>query len=218
MPSPNLALPYIVQSQAQKEVTHNEALNRLDVLVMPSVLDADRTVPPAAPAEGDRHLVASGATGAWAGHDGAIAAWFAGWRFHVPATGWRTFNRADGKTWVFDGAGWLEDVPDLSPGAWQIPSLNMNWIGLGGSWQNPRYRIDKSGLVTIEGAIQNGTASEDGVIFTLLAGYRPESDLIFPGYSAGGLSRWNIHANGDVEVAASNMFFTSLSGIRFYAA
>lgn len=33
MATPHLALPYIVQAQAQKEVTHNEALNRLDVLV-----------------------------------------------------------------------------------------------------------------------------------------------------------------------------------------
>ncbi|WP_201240205.1 DUF2793 domain-containing protein [Rhodothalassium salexigens] len=182
------------------------------------MLDADRTAPPVDPVEGDRHLVAVGAGGAWAGHDDQIAAWFSGWIFFVPAAGWQVFNAADGKAYRFDGTSWRADSPDISPGAWQIPALNRDWIGLGGGWQNPRYRIDQTGLVTIEGAIQNPSASEDGVIFQLLPGYRPAADLIFPGYSAGGLCRWNIRASGDVEVAASNMLFTSLSGLCFYAA
>jgi hypothetical protein len=110
----------------------------------------------------------------------------------------------------------LAFLEDFDPQDWQVPPLNLGWIGLGGAWRNPRYRIDSSGLVTIEGAMQHATASTDGVIFTLLAGYRPTADLIFCGYSAGGLCRWNVKSNGNVEVAASNMFFTSMSGIQFY--
>ena len=34
-----LQLPYIITSQAQKEVTHNEGLNRLDAFVTPVVAD-----------------------------------------------------------------------------------------------------------------------------------------------------------------------------------
>ncbi|WP_422645735.1 DUF2793 domain-containing protein, partial [Zavarzinia sp.] len=56
MPTPRLALPYIVQSQAQKEVTHNEALNLLDILVQAAVLDRDRVEPPAAPVAGAGHI------------------------------------------------------------------------------------------------------------------------------------------------------------------
>jgi hypothetical protein len=50
----HLLLPYILAAQAQKHVTHNEALRILDGLVQLSVLDRDLTAPPAGPADGDR--------------------------------------------------------------------------------------------------------------------------------------------------------------------
>ena len=50
----HLLLPYILAAQAQKHVTHNEALRILDGLVHLSVLDRDLTAPPASPADGDR--------------------------------------------------------------------------------------------------------------------------------------------------------------------
>ena len=59
----HLLLPYILAAQAQKHVTHNEALRILDGLVQLSVLDRDLTSPPGSPADGDRYIVASGATG-----------------------------------------------------------------------------------------------------------------------------------------------------------
>ena len=63
----HLLLPYILAAQAQKHVTHNEALRVLDNLVQLAVLDRDLNAPPGAPAEGDRYIVkASPApTGAW---------------------------------------------------------------------------------------------------------------------------------------------------------
>ena len=72
--TPLLSLPLLLPSQAQKHVTHNEALRLLDVLVQLAVTDRTRTEPPAAPEEGDRHLIAAGATGAWAGRANQIAA------------------------------------------------------------------------------------------------------------------------------------------------
>ena len=65
--STHLLLPYLLAAQAQKHVTLNEALRLLDGLVQLAVLDRHLTAPPASPADGDRHIVASGATGAWAG-------------------------------------------------------------------------------------------------------------------------------------------------------
>ncbi|KKM25255.1 hypothetical protein LCGC14_1596850, partial [marine sediment metagenome] len=47
--SANLTLPFLQPSQAQKHVTHNEALQRLDLLVQLSVLDRDLTAPPGSP-------------------------------------------------------------------------------------------------------------------------------------------------------------------------
>jgi hypothetical protein len=51
-----LGLPYIVTSQAQKEVTHNEALNRLDAFVTPIIIDIV-TAPPGSPTMGDLYIV-----------------------------------------------------------------------------------------------------------------------------------------------------------------
>ncbi|MCE6958650.1 DUF2793 domain-containing protein [Cereibacter sphaeroides] len=115
--SPILSLPYILPSQAQKHVTHNEALQLLDVLVQPAVLDRDRTAPPAAPAEGARHLVAAGATGAWAGHAGEFAVWTeeGRWRFLAPEPGWQTFVLAEGAGLVFTSASGWRTLSSLAP-------------------------------------------------------------------------------------------------------
>ncbi len=71
--STHLLLPYLLAAQAQKHVTVNEALRLLDGLVQLAVLDRHLTTPPASPADGDRYIVASGATGAWAGWDLNVA-------------------------------------------------------------------------------------------------------------------------------------------------
>jgi hypothetical protein len=85
----NLGLPYIDAGQAQKHVTHNEALRSLDTLVQLAVLDRDLSEPPESPAEGARWIVKAGASGAWSGHAGHVAAWQDGaWQFSVPVTGW----------------------------------------------------------------------------------------------------------------------------------
>ena len=85
----HLLLPYILASQAQKDVTPYEALRLLDAMVQLSVLDRNRPVPPASPVDGDRHIVASGATGLWAGWDLNVAFWVDGvWMRLVPRPGW----------------------------------------------------------------------------------------------------------------------------------
>jgi hypothetical protein len=112
--TPNLGLPFIEGSQAQKHVTHNEALRILDAAIQISVLDLTRTVPPSSPAEGERHVVATGATGAWAGHVNAIATWQDGaWAFLTPRTGWCIWSVADSVVFVFDGTHWRDqrDLP-----------------------------------------------------------------------------------------------------------
>jgi hypothetical protein len=105
--TPNLGLPYIDGSQAQKHVTHNEALRILDAAIQIGVLDLTLTAPPSSPAEGERHVVASAATGAWAGQDDTIATWQDGtWAFLAPKTGGCIWSAADSGLFVFDGAAW----------------------------------------------------------------------------------------------------------------
>jgi len=76
--SAKLRIPYIAAAQAQKHVTHNEAMTLLDTLVQLSVLDKDLSTPPAEPEEGDTYIVASGGAGAWIGWDNRIARYIDG--------------------------------------------------------------------------------------------------------------------------------------------
>ena len=109
----NLLLPYILAAQAQKHVTHNEALRILDGLVQLSVRDRDLTVPPSSSADGDRYIVASGATGDWAGWDLNVVLWTDGaWLRLPPRTGWRAWVEDEGVLLVYGGAGWIATTPD----------------------------------------------------------------------------------------------------------
>lgn len=84
-----LSLPLIQPSQAQKHVTHNEALRILDAVVQLVVIAADQSGPPTAPQSGDRYIVAPSGVGAWLGHDGDIAVYAdAAWSFITPLPGW----------------------------------------------------------------------------------------------------------------------------------
>lgn len=106
--SPRLLLPYIQAAQAQKHVTHNEALRRLDGLVNLTVEDRSRSAPPANPTEGTAYLVAAGATGLWAGWSGDIALWADGAWMRLPARiGWRLWVIAEQLILVRLAAGWV---------------------------------------------------------------------------------------------------------------
>lgn len=112
--SPILALPYILPSQAQKHVTHNEALRHLDAIVQLVVISALLSEPPATPDPGNRYIVGPSATGDWAGQDGRIAvAGAAGWLFYAPQPGWRADDLSTGGQIRFDGNDWLPVTPVL---------------------------------------------------------------------------------------------------------
>lgn len=104
----HLLLPYILASQAQKHVTHNEALRLLsDAMVQLSVLDRDLTSPPVSLADGDRHIVASGASGLWAGWDLNVAFWVDGvWMRLVPRPGWLAWIADEAAFVVWNGSAW----------------------------------------------------------------------------------------------------------------
>ena len=110
MPSTsNLGLLFIEAGQAQKHVTHNEALRLLDTLVQLAVLDRDLNAPPGSPAEGQRWLVKASPspTGAWAGRGNQIAAWQdGGWQFSAPKTGWVAYVVDEGALLYWDGDSW----------------------------------------------------------------------------------------------------------------
>ena len=103
-----LSLPFIMAGQALKHITHNDALNRLDALVQPVVESSALATPPVSPLPGEAWVVPGGATGAWAGHSGEIAAWQDGaWSFFDPAEGWQVFDRASDALLIFSGSAWI---------------------------------------------------------------------------------------------------------------
>ena len=121
--SPHLLLPYILAAQAQKHVTHNDAVRLLDAIVQLSVLDRDLTAPPASPADGDRYILASGATGLWAGWDLNVTTWVDGvWMRLVPRPGWLAWIADEATVSVWTGTIWkLVGVPqDVSDAVFSL--------------------------------------------------------------------------------------------------
>lgn len=119
----NLALPYILPSQAQKHVTHNEALQRLDAIVQLCIV-GEASLPPPAPTEGQCYLVAEGADGPWAGKGGRLA--FRqddAWLYIVPQAGWRAFFAEPGQLRVFRNNEWHVISPDADS---SIPMIGVN--------------------------------------------------------------------------------------------
>jgi hypothetical protein len=103
-------MPYILPSQAQKHVTHNEALQRLDAIVQLTISEESAS-PPAAPAEGETYLIAGGATGAWTGKTGMLAFRQDGaWIYLTPRPGWHAFFLDEGKLRLFSSGHW-GDLP-----------------------------------------------------------------------------------------------------------
>jgi hypothetical protein len=132
--SDNLALPYILPSQAQKHVTHNEAIAMLDALVQPGVLDRDLAAPPASPANGDRYIVASGASGDWTGRAGSIAHRLDGvWAFYAPRPGWLVFVVDEAKLVHWTGSTWADYPAAIDV----LQSLSLLGIGTEADAANP---------------------------------------------------------------------------------
>jgi hypothetical protein len=105
--------PFLAAGQAQKEMTHNEALALIDLLLAATVEASDAVTPPDAPTPGQAWLLGPAPTGAWAGQANAIAGWTAGgWRFVAPVEGARARLRQTGEEAVFTSGSWIVGTLD----------------------------------------------------------------------------------------------------------
>jgi hypothetical protein len=106
-----LALPLLSAGQAQKEMTHNEALALLDLFAQPVVLAIGIDTPPEMPLAGQCWIVGGAPTGSWARHAQHLAGWTdGGWRFSIPKSGMRVWNLAGPAEALFDGSGWSAGI------------------------------------------------------------------------------------------------------------
>jgi hypothetical protein len=109
--TPRLALPLLSAGQAQKEMTHNEALAALDMLAQAVAVAVGVDVPPAAPEPGQCWIVGDAPQGVWSGQARTLAGWtVGGWRFHIPDAGMTVWSLADAAEARFEDGGWTIGV------------------------------------------------------------------------------------------------------------
>ncbi|QJD16312.1 DUF2793 domain-containing protein [Paracoccus sanguinis] len=135
-------LPLLQPAQAQKHVTVNEALMRLDGLVNLVLQSVTTAAPPATVTDGLCFAVPFAASGAWAGQDGRIAVGSnGGWVFVAPSRGQQAFVADRGVTAIWTGS------------AWAVGALTMGAFGAGLS----------AGLIEADVAVAAGTGFASGV-------------------------------------------------------
>ncbi len=111
-----MGLPLVQAAQAQKHVTVNEALTRLDALTQLAIVSRSVTAPPAAAEEGQVWAVPLGAVNEWERKEGRLAVRMGrGWEFVVPKAGWDAFILDEHSPAIFDGLAWRTGAVALSP-------------------------------------------------------------------------------------------------------
>lgn len=114
MPAPTtplLGISLLIASQSQPEIVVNEAIRILEAVAQLSVKNRTTHAPPGSPADGDRYMPASVASGAWASYSGADIALYDGtaWVKITPKLGWRCYIEAEDL---------FTDFRNTSPPAW----------------------------------------------------------------------------------------------------
>lgn len=138
------ALPLLQSGQAQKEVTHNEAIAAIDTLLHLAVESRRTAGPPAAPADGTAWLIPVGASGAWSGRDGQIAVFDdAGTRFVVPRDGCIAFVRDESIFISRAGGNWQD--------SWPVAALTVAGHSVLGATRSSVAAPAGGSLVDIEG-------------------------------------------------------------------
>lgn len=166
----NFGIALIDAAQAQKHVTVNEALLRLDALAAGQVTSVGATTP-AAGIEGEAHVVGQGAGGDWSGHDAEIAIWLnGGWSFVTARAGWQMRDATTGAQHMFDGTSWVAGGVAVSPaGAATLAHVAeiTHTVGSGGTSDTAAIIPDKAVVlgvtVRVTGAIAGASAWSLGV-------------------------------------------------------
>lgn len=132
--SARFVLPLLVAGQAQKEVTHNEALTLIDLALCPVVEAVGINSPPSSPILGQAWIIGTAPSGVWLGSANALAGWTAGgWRFVQLPVGASVMIRSNSLKWKRNSASWV-----VSPTA-SVPS--------GGSIVDVQCRAALSGVI-----------------------------------------------------------------------
>jgi hypothetical protein len=120
--TPRLALPLLQAAQAQKEITHNEALLLLDALAHAAIEEPALNTPPSAPAAGQMWLAGATPTGAWSGQAGKLALFCpGGWLFIAPKEGMVLWVKSTGVFIRYVATSWTS-------GDWPVSALKVGGV------------------------------------------------------------------------------------------
>ena len=89
-------------------------LRAIDALLDAAVINLTTSAPPGSPSNGDAYIVKASGSGAWSGHDNALAIWTTDnpsapsgeWEFYAAAKGMIVVNAADSLLYAWDGSAW----------------------------------------------------------------------------------------------------------------
>jgi hypothetical protein len=188
----------IAAAQAQKHVTHNEALVLLDRLVHLAVLDTDRTSPPPSPQNGQAHIVAPGATGGFAGQAGRVA-WFDDgvWRFLTPQPGWSAWVVSRQVQLIHDGGDWRE--PALASSA----TLQISRLGIGTAPDNlNRLAVRANAALCSARPVADGGTGDMRVVLSKEAAANTASHLFQTDF--GGRAEFGLMGDDDFRIKVAD--------------
>jgi hypothetical protein len=158
--STNLQLPYLDGAQAQKHVTVNEGLRKLDALVLLAIEDKDLTTPPGSPSDGARYIPKATAAGAWSGKENVVAHYVDGaWEFYPPREGFIAYLRDEDQFYLYNGSAWIalsSSFATLSvSGAVRVGSFMVSELGSASPASQIVYVSNETGGAVI--AFSDGT-------------------------------------------------------------
>jgi hypothetical protein len=152
--TPRLGLPLLASNQAQKHVTHNEALLKIDDIMQTSVLSRALSTPPGTPAEEDRYIVGDSATGLWSGEDKNLTIFRNGaWSFIAPWTGFTVFIEDEALLLNFDGSDYATFDASIPS---ELQELDLLGIGTTADATNPLAAKLNKALFTAKTVAEGG--------------------------------------------------------------
>jgi len=143
----HLGVTLVEQAQAQKEVTVNQALIRIDALLNTGAKDRDLNAPPASPLAGDVYIIGASPTGAWLGQARNIAYFDQIWRFITPKEGMTLWVSDEDLQYSWNGSAWVATT-NLS----QLQNLSLLGVNTSADVTNKLAVASSAALFTHIGA------------------------------------------------------------------
>lgn len=123
--TPRLDLPFLQAGQALKNITHNEALQRLDSGLYLSCSNMAADALPSDPVSGVVIIISETPDTTLLSRIGQIAVFLTeSWVWFLPKSGWTIWDEVGETLQVFDGQIWVGPTPGLVPDT--LPHLGLN--------------------------------------------------------------------------------------------